>query len=46
MMWVIEINFAGRRFTHRVFDRSRPIYRLATRTAGWRPAQLRNQQAA
>jgi hypothetical protein len=46
MMWVIEINFAGRRFTHRVFDRSRPIYRLATRTAGWRPAPLRDEQAA
>jgi hypothetical protein len=46
MMWVIELNFAGRKFTHRVFDRRRPLYRLATRTAGWRPAQLRNEQAA
>jgi hypothetical protein len=46
MMWVIEINFAGRKFTHNVFDRRRPLYRLATRTAGWRPAQLRGGQAA
>jgi hypothetical protein len=46
MMWVIEINFVGRKFTHRVFDRRRQLYRLATRTAGWRPAQLRNEQAA
>ena len=46
MMWVIEINFAGRKFTHRVFDRQRPLYRLATRTAGWRTAYMRNEQAA
>ena len=45
-MWVIELNFAGRKFTYRVFDRQRSLYRLATRTAGWRPAQLRNEQAA
>ncbi len=44
-MWVIELNFAGRRFTHRVFDRQRPLYRLASRTAGWRPGQLPNQAA-
>lgn len=45
-MWVIEINFAGRKFTHRVFDKQRPLYRLAAGAAGWRPAQLRNHQAA
>ena len=45
-MWVIELNFAGRQFTHRVPDRRQRIYRLATRTVGWRPSQFRNQQAA
>ena len=45
-MWVIEINFAGHQFTHRVADRRQRFYQLATRTVGWRPAQLRNQQAA
>jgi hypothetical protein len=46
-MWVIELNFAGRQFTHRVPDRRRQrLYELATRTVGWRPSQLRNQQAA
>ena len=45
-MWVIELNFAGRQFTHRVADRRQRLYRLATRTVGWRPSQFRNQQAA
>ena len=45
-MWVIEINFAGHQFTQRVPDRRQRLYRLATRTVGWRPAQLRNQHAA
>ncbi len=33
-MWVIELNFAGRQFTHRVPDRRQRLYRLATRTVG------------
>lgn len=45
-MWVIELNIAGHQFTHRVPDRRQRLYRLATRTVGWRSAQLRNQQAA
>ena len=45
-MWVIEINFVGHQFTHHVPDRRHRLYRLATRTVGWRPAQLRNQHAA
>jgi hypothetical protein len=45
-MWVIEINFAGHQFTQYVPDRRQRLYRLATRTVGWRPAQLRNQRAA
>ena len=45
-MWVIELNFAGHQFTHRVPDRRQRFYRLATRTVGWRPSQLRNHQAA
>jgi hypothetical protein len=45
-MWVIELNIAGHQFTHRVPDRRQRIYRFATRTVGWRPAQLRSQPAA
>ncbi len=45
-MWVIELNIAGHQFTHRVPDRRQRLYRLATRTVGWRPAQLRNESAA
>lgn len=43
-MWVIEVNVAGYRFTHRVHDRR--IFRLSPRTLGWRPAQLRRTPAA
>ncbi|MDT5017472.1 MAG: hypothetical protein QOD39_3632 [Mycobacterium sp.] len=44
-MWLVEINFAGRRFTHEVHTR-RPNFRLHTRTFGWRPSQLRRTHAA
>ena len=43
-MWVIEINFAGRQFTHRVPDR-RSLFRFAPRSVSWHQ-QLRNQHAA
>ena len=45
-MWVIEVNFAGHKFTHRVFDRRRALFRFTPRSLGWRPAQLRNRHAA
>jgi hypothetical protein len=45
-MWVIELNFAGHQFTHRVPDRRRPLFRFAPRSLSWRPAQLRNPHAA
>ena len=45
-MWVIELNFAGRQFTHRVPDRRRRSSASPPRSVGWRPAQLRNQHAA
>lgn len=45
-MWVIELNIAGHQFTHRVPDRRQRLYRLAGRTMGWRPAQLRHPHAA
>lgn len=44
-MWVIEVNFAGYRYTHRVHDRRR-TFRFGPRTLGWRPAQLRRTPAA
>nr|WP_268778119.1 hypothetical protein [Mycolicibacterium malmesburyense]CRL70974.1 hypothetical protein CPGR_01793 [Mycolicibacterium malmesburyense] len=43
-MWVIEVNIAGYRFTHRVHDRRRPVFRLSP--LAWRPAQLRRTPAA
>ena len=36
-MWVIELNFAGHQFTHRVPDRRQRFYRLATRNRGLAP---------
>lgn len=45
-MWVIELNFAGHQFTHRVPDRRRSLFRFAPRAMAWLPAQLRNQHAA
>jgi len=44
-MWIVEINFAGRRFTHEVHAR-RPIFRFSPRNLGWRPSQLRHHRAA
>jgi hypothetical protein len=44
-MWIIEVNFAGHQFTHRVPDR-RPIFRFSPRHLHWRPSQLRNPRAA
>jgi len=45
-MWVIEINFAGHQFTHRVHERHRRVFRFPARAIGWRPALLRNLPAA
>ena len=45
-MWVIELNFAGHQFTHRVPDRRRPLFRFAPRSLSWRSVQLRNPHAA
>lgn len=45
-MWVIEVNFAGHQFTHRVHDRRRPAFRFSPRTLGWRPAVVRGTPAA
>lgn len=43
-MWIVEINFAGRRFTHHVFDR-RPFIRFAARSAARRTSQQRDRAA-
>ena len=45
-MWIIEVNFAGRQFTHRVPDRRRHIFHFSPRSGHWRPSQLRHQRAA
>ena len=44
-MWFVEVNFAGRRFTHEVHAR-RPKLRLPQRALNWRPSQLRQTHAA
>jgi hypothetical protein len=43
-MWLIEVNFAGRRFT-REFGR-RPSFRFSPRVMSWRPSLLRGPRAA
>jgi hypothetical protein len=45
-MWIVEINFAGHRFTHEVHGPRRPIYRISPRNIGWRLSQLRQTRAA
>jgi hypothetical protein len=44
-MWIVEVNFAGHRFTHQVHGR-RPIFRFSPRALAWRPSQLRHPRAA
>ena len=44
-MWIVEVNFAGHRFTQEVNAR-RPIFRFRPRNFGWRPSQLRSTRAA
>jgi hypothetical protein len=43
-MWIVEVNFAGRRFTHRVGRR--PSFRFSPRIMGWRASPLRDPHAA
>jgi hypothetical protein len=45
-MWIVEVNFAGRRFTLRVHGHRRPITRFSQRYLNWIPSQLRQQRAA
>jgi hypothetical protein len=45
-MWIVEINFAGRQFTHHVDTRRRPIFHFSPRVFSWRPSQLRDPRAA
>jgi hypothetical protein len=44
-MWVVEVNFAGRRFVHEV-RAPRPFIRLHSRSFGWRQSQLPQTRAA
>ena len=43
-MWIVEINFAGRRFTREVPGYRRPFH-FSPRHFGWRPS-LRDTRAA
>jgi hypothetical protein len=45
-MWIVEINFAGRQFTHRVGTRRRPIFHLSPRLFSWRTSQSLDPRAA
>jgi hypothetical protein len=46
-MWIVEVNFAGRRFTHEVHGPSRRLFHFSPRNlSSWRPSQLRDQRVA
>jgi hypothetical protein len=45
-MWIVEVNFAGRRFTHEVHGHRRPFFHFSPRNFSWRPSQLRDARAA
>ena len=45
-MWIVEINFAGRRFTHHVGTSRRPNFHLSPRVLSWRPLLSRDPRAA
>lgn len=44
-MWIVEVNFAGRRFTYRVPDSRRPLVRFGSRGFGRLTSQLRPTRA-
>jgi hypothetical protein len=44
-MWTVELNIAGRRFTHELTAR-RPKFRRSARPFSWRPSQLWASRAA
>jgi hypothetical protein len=44
-MWIVEVNFVGRRFTYEVHG-PRRLFRFSPRSVGWRLSQLRDPHAA
>jgi len=44
-MWIVEVNFVGRRFVHEVRAR-RPMFRFGSRSFGGRSPQLQQTRAA
>jgi hypothetical protein len=44
-MWIVEVNFAHRRFVHEVHTR-RPMFRFGSRSFGWRQPQLQQTRVA
>ena len=44
-MWMVEVNVAGRRFTHEVHARLPKLW-FSPRNIGWRLSQLRQTRAA
>jgi hypothetical protein len=45
-MWIVEVNFAGRRFTREVHAPRRPSFHFSPRSFGWRSPQLRDPRPA
>jgi hypothetical protein len=45
-MWIVEVNFAGRRFTHEVHGPRRPLLGFRARSLGWRPSPVRDPRVA
>lgn len=45
-MWIVEVNFAGRRFTYEVHGPNRRHFHLSPRTLSWRTPPLRDTRVA
>jgi hypothetical protein len=45
-MWIVEVNFAGRRFTYELHGHRRPFCHRSPRNFSWRSSQLRESSAA
>jgi hypothetical protein len=45
-MWIVEVNFAGHRFTYEVHGPRRPFLHFSPRNFGWRSPQLRDPRVA
>jgi hypothetical protein len=45
-MWIVEVNFAGRRFTYQVHGPRRRHFHFSPRNLSWRTPQLPDPRVA